>query len=108
MCLGLGFTGWYSGQPEFLRKKTVEVFARVRGRAGGEAAGNMCPDAYEHVNTSDLIQPPGRSLVGIAIALVGLIVVLFAANVVLYRSSASDVEGALETLKTEAMQEPKR
>lgn len=108
MCLGLGFTGWYSGQPEFLRKKTTEVYARVRGRAGGDAGGTMCPDAYEHVNTSDLIQPPGRSLVGIAIVLVGLIVVLFAANVMLYRGSAGKVEQALKALRDGAVQEPKR
>lgn len=97
-CLGLGFTGWYTGQPEFLRKKMAEIFARVRGRAGAEASGNMCPDAYEHVNTSDLIEPPGRSLVGFAIALLGLIIVLFAANVVLYQSSSKELDGHLQTL----------
>jgi type VI protein secretion system component VasF len=94
-CLGLGFTGWYAGQPEYLRKKMLEIAAR-RGRGDGEATAKLCPEAYEHVNTSDLIEPPGRSLVGIGIALVGFIVVLFVANVYLYRSSSGELRSSLE------------
>src|SRR6185295_4922356 len=30
VCMGLGFTGWYTGQPEFLRRKMLEISARIR------------------------------------------------------------------------------
>ena len=30
-CIGLGFTGWYAGQPEYLRKKMLEIAPRIRG-----------------------------------------------------------------------------
>ena len=33
-CLGLGFQGWYAGQPEFLRKKMSEIAPRI-GRVHG-------------------------------------------------------------------------
>jgi type IV/VI secretion system ImpK/VasF family protein len=94
-CLGLGFTGWYQGQPEYLRKKMMEIFARLRGRLDADAAARLCPESYQNVNTADLIQPPGRSLVMIAIALVGLVVVLFATNAYLYRSSSSELRESL-------------
>jgi type VI protein secretion system component VasF len=100
-CLGLGFTGWYAGQPEYLRKKMMELSARLRGRGLEPEAGlKLCPDAYEHVNTANLIEPPGRSLVGIAIALVGLIIVLFLTNAYLYRSSAGALRAALQDVST--------
>jgi type VI secretion system protein ImpK len=101
-CLGLGFTGCYNGQPEYLRKKMSEIYARVRGKMDGEGGTQFCPGAYENVNTSDLIEPAGRSLMGIAIVLVGLIVVLFAANFVMYKSSSDELRNALDTLERQS------
>ncbi|MEX2217762.1 MAG: DotU family type IV/VI secretion system protein [Phycisphaerales bacterium] len=107
-CLGLGFTGWYNGQPEYLRKKMMEIAARLRGRGlDPDAGARLCADAYEHVNTANLIEPPGRSLVGMAIALVGLVVVLFITNAYLYRSSAGDLKTALDEVKGTLRSAPK-
>jgi type VI protein secretion system component VasF len=100
-CLGLGFTGWYNGQPEYLRKKMMEVAARLRGKGlDADAGTKLCPDAYENINTANLIEPPGRSLVGIAIALVALLIVLFVTNVQLYRSSAGELQTSLRDVST--------
>jgi len=76
-CIGLGFTGWYTGQPEYLRRKMKEIAARLQ--AGGQIAdaARICADAYEKVDSRDLIEPPGTKLIGIGIALLGLIFVLF-------------------------------
>src|SRR3954452_7233275 len=72
-CLGLGFTGWYTGQPEQLRKKMLEISGRLRGRSGElEQSSRIVPEAYEHVNGANLIDSPGGSLMTIGIALVGL------------------------------------
>jgi type IV/VI secretion system ImpK/VasF family protein len=97
-CLGLGFTGWYQGQPEYLRKKMMELFARIRSRGDADATGRLCPESYQNINTADLIQPPGRSLTMIGIALVGLIVVLFATNAYLYRSSSAEMRQSLNEI----------
>src|SRR3954470_24763131 len=100
-CLGLGFTGWYNGQPEYLRKKMMRVSARLRGKGiDADAGTRLCPDAYENINTANLIEPPGRSLVGIAIALVALLIVLFVTNVQLYRSSAGELQTSLRDVST--------
>jgi len=94
-CLGLGFTGFYTGQHDELRKKMGEIRARIRSRIDTNLESKICDEAYAHTNTSDLIQPPGRSLVGIGIALVALLVLLFVANVYLYRSAAGDLGRSL-------------
>ena len=97
-CIGLGFTGWYSGQPEFLRKRMLEVATRTRSPTEVDSASRIVPEAYEHVNVSNLIDPPGASLMGIGIALVGLVIVLFAANLYLYRSSSKNLNDSIANI----------
>jgi type VI protein secretion system component VasF len=101
-CVGLGFTGWYAGQPEHLRKRQREIAARLRIVADADRATRIVPEAYEHVDTSNLIESPKTSLVGIGIALIGLTAVLFAANWFTYRTSARDLERALDNITKSA------
>ena len=98
VCMGLGFTGWYTDQTDYLRKKMTEVSSRLRGLMDADVSARICPESYEHVNTSDLVQPPGTRLVGLAIGLIGLAGTLFAANVVMYLSRRGAMEHTLATL----------
>jgi type VI protein secretion system component VasF len=97
-CLGLGFSGWYTGQPEYLRRKMKEIAARINtGMEGGDVA-RICADAYEHVDTRDLVEPPGTKLLGIAIMLIGLIIVLFIGNAYLYHDAATALTNATSAI----------
>ena len=60
-CMGLGFAGLYTGQHDYLRKKMLEMSARLRKRGMTDDGGRLCPEAYEHVDNSDLIETPGTS-----------------------------------------------
>jgi type VI protein secretion system component VasF len=93
-CMGLGFTGWYEGKPDHLRKRQREIAARLRVPAEIDHASRIVPEAYEHVDTSNLIETPGASLLGIGIALACLTAVLFGANLFLYRASSRDLNRA--------------
>ncbi len=95
-CMGLGFTGWYTGQPEYLRKKMLECSTRIRSLIDSDQSSRICPESYENVDTSNLVQAPSASLVGIGIALVGLILVLLVANAYMYHNSSSELTKALE------------
>jgi type VI protein secretion system component VasF len=97
-CLGLGFTGWHTGHPDLLRKKMLEISARVRPMLEANAQAHICPDAYAHLNTANLIEPPASSLVGIGIGLVGLVLVLLVTYVYLYRDSTSQLTQALKSI----------
>ncbi|MGB9274303.1 MAG: DotU family type IV/VI secretion system protein, partial [Terrimicrobiaceae bacterium] len=50
VCMGLGFTGWYAGQPEYLRRKMETVAKRI-GVDELNKAARICPEAYEHVDS---------------------------------------------------------
>jgi hypothetical protein len=76
----------------------LEIATRTRSPTEVDSASRIVPEAYEHVNTSNLIDPPGASLMGIGIALVGLIIVLFAANLYLYRSSSRNLNDSIANI----------
>ena len=98
-CLGLGFTGWYTGQPEYLRRKMKELAGRISaGTDSGGDVARICPDAYENVDTRDLVEPPGAKLLGISIALVGLIIVLFVAMIFLYKDNTKQLIDATQDI----------
>ena len=99
-CLGLGFTGMFTGQAVDLRKKMLEISSRIRGIVDLNTQSKMCPEAYENIDTRNLIEPPARSLGGIAIALVGLVVVLLVANYVLYKKNTENLAKALQEIRS--------
>ena len=97
-CLGLGFTGSYAGQPEYLRRKMMEMNARLRDIMETEAGARLVPEAYEHTDTSDLIQPPTRSLVSLVIAMVVVLVSLIVTSVYLYLSQSAEMREAFDAI----------
>lgn len=100
VCMGLGFTGWYTGQPEFIKKKMAECAGRLRKSMDVNEAALICPEAYEHVNTSDLVEPPGKKLAGIGVVLLGLAVVLVIANFLMFSWTSGDIKRSLEAILT--------
>lgn len=101
-CLGLGFTGWYTGNPEHLRRKMNEIAAKIRGMIDADKAARVCPEAYENVNTADLVEPPAKKLIGVGILIGGLALALFAANVKLYWDSKSLLKRSLTEIIQQA------
>ncbi|MCW5775197.1 MAG: DotU family type IV/VI secretion system protein [Phycisphaeraceae bacterium] len=95
-CLGLGFSGGRS--PDELRRLMVEVSAKLRSEMDADPASAVCPEAYEHVDTTDLVQPAGRSVLAIVVVLAGLIVALFFINGYLYVSGTRDLRESLTAI----------
>lgn len=95
-CLGLGFTGMYTGQTDWLRRKMQEVGARLRDRMVTDDQAKLCPETYEHVDTSDLVQPPGRSLMIIVVLLIASGVVVVVGNGLLYRMAANELDRSID------------
>lgn len=98
-CLGLGFSGWYSGQPEVLKRKMVELAPRIRAFVESDESARICGSCYEHTDTSNLPLPVATRLIGIAIIFIGVLFVVGAANVYLFREASSDLFKALDQVK---------
>jgi type VI secretion system protein ImpK len=115
-CLGLGFAGKQGdgagmgetyisllseGEGDLLRLRR-KVYARVRKTMDDGAAEHMCPEAYQHVDRSNLVEATGRKLGAMAVALVGLICLLVIANFVLFRWTSTAVSTALSKIEGRA------
>jgi type IV/VI secretion system ImpK/VasF family protein len=78
-CIGLGFCGFYGNQYERLRNRMTEMLQRIDPTVRGDLRMRVCPEAYQHTDTRDLVERPplprwlllslflGLCLVGLAI-----------------------------------------
>ena len=97
-CIGLGFTGVYTGQPESIQRIMMKIAARISGRIDADKKAHICPEAYQNVDTRDFVEPPGTKLLGIGIALTGLIIVWFIAYFVLFISTSKVLTDSIDRI----------
>lgn len=97
-CIGLGFTGVYTGQPESIKRLMSKISARISGMIDADEKSYICPEAYENVDARDFVEPPSTRLVGIGITLIGLIVVWSIAYFCLLKWTLNDVSNSLDTI----------
>ena len=94
-CLGLGFTGWYAGQPEYLRGKMLDISQRIRSAMETDKSVRLCPETYLNVDTRDLVQPPTSRLGGIAIVFAGLCLIVLMVEVYLFHAASLSLTDSL-------------
>ena len=99
-CVGLGFTGIYTNQPEYLRRIMLRCAARLHDIMGPGEFSRICPESYENIDIRDLTEPSSKTLLGIGIALIGLIIVLFITNICLYVWTSRDLHDAMQYIIT--------
>ena len=97
-CIGLGFTGVYTGQPETIQRLMSKISARISGTMDADEKSYICPEAYENVDDRDFVEPPSTKLVGIGITLIGLIIVWSIAYFCLLKWTLDDVTTSLDTI----------
>jgi type VI secretion system protein ImpK len=85
VCLGLGFTGWYATQPEYLRKKMETIARRISGAMEPDPAARICPEAYQYLDTRNLIEKPTIKIGAIALIFLALCLVVLAVNFYLFK-----------------------
>ena len=97
-CLGLGFTGVYTGQLESIQRMISKISTRISGLMDADKKSYICPGAYESVDTRDFIEPPGAQLVGIAITLIALIIIWAVAYCCLFKWTSDDLAESLDMI----------
>ena len=100
-CLGLGFTGWYTGQNEYLRKKMLDVGQRVpRELLDTQHTARVCPEAYDHLDTRNLVEPPGLKMATIAVVFAGCLLIAMAVNFYLFYDATTGLSTSLREILT--------
>ena len=97
-CVGLGFTGWYAGQSEYLRGKMLDVSQRIRAAMETDKTVRICPETYLNVDTRDLVQPPAARLGGIAIVFAGLCLIVVTVEAFLFHAASLSLTDSLTAI----------
>jgi len=97
-CLGLGFTGVYTGQTESIQRLISQISARISGLMDADKKSHICPEAYENVDTRDFVEPPGAKLLGIGITLAALIIVWAVAYCFLFKWTSDDLAKSIDII----------
>jgi type VI protein secretion system component VasF len=97
-CLGLGFTGVYTGQPESIQRLMSKISARISGLMDADEKSYICPEAYENIDTRDFVEPPSAKLVGVGITLIALIVIWAVAYFCLFKWTSDDLADSLDII----------
>ena len=100
-CIGLGFTGVYTGQPDNIKRLMSKISARVSGMMDADKRSFICPEAYENVDTRDFVEPPSAKLVGIGITLIALIIIWAIAYLCLFKWTADDLTKSLDVINAQ-------
>jgi type VI protein secretion system component VasF len=97
-CLGLGFTGVYTGQLESIQRMISQISGRISGLMDADKKSYICPEAYENVDTRDFVEPPGAKLIGIGITLIALIIIWAVAYCCLFKWTSDDLTESLDMI----------
>ena len=97
-CLGLGFTGVYTGQVESIQRTISQISGRISGLMDADKKSYICPEAYENVDTRDFIEPPGAKLIGIGITLIALVIIWAVAYCCLFKWTSDDLTESLDMI----------
>jgi type VI protein secretion system component VasF len=97
-CIGLGFTGFYFSQPEFLRKKMHDISLRIRGHMESDSQARICPEAYDRTDTRDLVEPPtGRVWLMLVIFLICALTAL-GCNLYFFSKATEGLKSSLKVI----------
>jgi len=97
-CIGLGFTGWYQAQPEYLRKKMRQIAQRLPDYIETDEKEIIALESYQHTDTTNLPLPIKESLVPVLVVLAGLVVLVASLNFYLFKRSSADLHQALDAI----------
>jgi type VI secretion system protein ImpK len=96
ICIGLGFTGSYFNQPELLRKTMLTIAPRIRHLVENDQNAKICPEAYEAVDTRDLVQPPSSRLAFVGLIFAGFVLAILISYFWMYRQASSHLNESMD------------
>ncbi len=102
VCLGLGFTGMYIGQPEHLRIYMDKIFPRIRLWVDADPRSRISEEAYNSIDTRVLTEPPSSKIILVVIAFVFLSLSILVIYIGLYAKAVGDLTSSLEVIKEQA------
>jgi len=96
VCVGLGFQGYNVGQPELIRNKMREMSARLLMMVDADQEGRICEDAYVHLDTRNLTEPPGKRVTGMTLLALLVLGVVLVSCFFFFRDASEALKSSLD------------
>ncbi|TVQ53199.1 MAG: hypothetical protein EA377_08595 [Phycisphaerales bacterium] len=100
-CMGLGFTGGLSDEPEKFNRKLRECAARLRTYMDESAAQRVCDEAYVHTDRRPLDVPPVERVVNRVLLFAAVFFMVLVAGGVLYHFQIKELNTALSSIQSQ-------
>ena len=98
VCLGLGFTGMYQGQPEQIRRYAEQIYPRISPWVDRDPRTKISEEAYQFTDTRVLTEPPSNKIILVAIAFVFLSLSALVIFYALYADAVSQLKHAVDVI----------
>jgi len=95
-CIGLGFTGIYFKQPEFLRKTMLSIAPRIRHLIENDQNARICPETYEKVDSRNLVEPPSSRMAIVGMIFAGFTLAVLISYFLMYRQASKNLNSSIE------------
>jgi len=95
-CIGLGFTGIYLKQPEFLRKTMLGIAPRIRHLIENDQNARICPETYEKVDTRNLVEFSSSRMVIVGMIFAGFTLAVLISYFLMYRQASKNLNYSME------------
>jgi type VI secretion system protein ImpK len=95
-CIGLGFTGIYFKQPEFLRKTMLSIAPRIRHLIETDQNARICPETYEKLDTRNLVEPPSSRMVIVGMIFAGFMLAVLISYFLMYHQASKNLNTSIE------------
>jgi len=102
VCLGLGFTGMYVGQPEKIREYMDKIFPRVRQWMDSDPRTKISEQAYGCTDTRILTDPPSDKILLVVVAFIFLSLSVLVISYGLYYKASSDLKYSVGQITQQA------
>ena len=106
--LGLGFTGIYFRQPEYLRKTMLTIAPRIRQMVEADQMAKICPESYEGIDTRNLVQPPSSKMAVVGIIFLCFILAVITSYFWMYRTASKNLSASLDQILSQDMSAQKK
>ena len=98
ICLTLGFTGMYQGQPEQIRKYMDQIFPRIRQWMDTDTRTKISEQAYACTVSRQLTQPPADKIYLLLVIFVFLSLCVLFLSYGLYFKASSELTHAISEI----------
>ncbi len=102
VCLGLGFTGMYQGQPEKIRDYMDKIFPRIRQWMDSDSRTKISEQAYAFTDTRILTEPPSDKILLVVAAFIFLSLSVLVISYTLYYKASIDLKDSVGQITQQA------